>query len=88
MKHTVYRELFRINHGFDAVLRGLDRLHNHAVFHPSELRRFRALAREARASTNSYLTAVLESAETDDAGRLFRKRLRREKEDENAENAY
>ncbi len=45
----------------------------------SELRRFRNLTREARASTNSYLTAVIESQETDEAGRLFCKRIRREK---------
>jgi hypothetical protein len=45
----------------------------------SELRRFRNLTREARAFTNSYLTAVIESQETDEARRLFRKRIRREK---------
>ncbi len=51
-------------------------------FHRSELGRFRALAQEARASTNPYLAAVIESAETDEAGRLFRQRLARERKDE------
>ena len=82
MENTVYQQLFRINRGFDAVLRGLAVLRDHGGFHRSELRRFRALAREARASTNSYLAAVIESAETDQAGRLFRKRIDREKAEE------
>jgi hypothetical protein len=79
LEKTVYRQLLRINRGFDAVVRGLAVLRDHGGFHSSELRRFRALAQEARASTNSYLAAVIESAETDEAGRLFRKRMRREK---------
>jgi hypothetical protein len=79
VEKTVNKQLFRINRGFDAVVRGLAVLRDHGGFHSSELRRFRTLAQEARASTNSYLTAVIESAETDEAGRLFRKRIRREK---------
>ena len=79
MNETAYLQLFRINRGFGAVLRGLAVLRDHGGFHASELRHFRALAEEARASTNSYLAAVIESAETDEAGRLFRKRTQREK---------
>jgi len=79
LDETVYLQLFRINRGFGAVLRALNVLRDHGGFHASELRHFRNLAKEARASTNSYLAAVIESAETDEAGRLFRKRMRREK---------
>jgi hypothetical protein len=79
LEKSVYQQLFRMNRGFDAVLRALSVLRDHDGFHASELRRFRNLTREARASMNSYLTAVLESQETDEAGRLFRKRIRREK---------
>jgi hypothetical protein len=79
LKRSVYRQLFRINRGFDAVLRALSVLRDHRGFHRSELRHFRKLAREAQASTNSYLTAVIESQETDEAGRLFRTRIQREK---------
>jgi hypothetical protein len=82
LNKSVYKQLFRINRGFDAVLRALRVLREHEGFHASELRHFRDLAREARASTNSYLAAVIESAETDEAGRLFRKRIRREKAEE------
>jgi hypothetical protein len=79
LEKILYKQLFRINRGFDAVLRGLGALGKHGGFHPSELRRVRGLIQEVRASTNSYLTAVIESAETDAAGRLFRKRTQREK---------
>ncbi len=79
MEKSVYQQLFRMNRGFDAVLRALSVLRDHDGFHASELQRFRNLTREARASTNSYLAAVIESQETDEAGRLFRKRIRREK---------
>ena len=79
MNETVYLQLFRMNRGFGAVLRALRVLQDHGGFHPSELRHFRNLAKEARASTSSYLAAVIESAETDEAGRLFGKRMRREK---------
>jgi hypothetical protein len=79
LEKSVYQQLFRMNRGFDAVLRALSVLRDYDGFHASELRRFHNLIREARASTNSYLTAVIESQETDEAGRLFRKRIRREK---------
>lgn len=79
MEKIVYKQLLRINRGFDDVLRALGVLREHGGFHPSEVRRFRGLIREVRASTNSYVTAVIESAETDAAGQLFRERTKREK---------
>jgi hypothetical protein len=40
------------------------------------------LSKESRASVNSYLAAAIESAETDQAGRFFRKRLAEERKEE------
>ncbi len=82
MKAQIYKHLLRVNRGFDLVLRSIAALEKHSAFDRSELRRFRALSQEARAATNSYLAAAVESVETDEAGRLFRKRLAREKRDE------
>ena len=85
MKVLVYQQLFLINRGFDLVIRGLTNLKAVDDFDSSELIRFRTLVKEVRASTNSYLAAVIESAETDKAGLLFRKRLVRESKDEKGE---
>jgi len=40
------------------------------------------VAKEARAATNSYLAGVLERIETDEAGRRFGKRRKRELREE------
>jgi hypothetical protein len=80
-----YEQLLEINAGYEHVIRSLTALRAHAAFDCDQLNRFRALAREARASTNSYLTGALETVETDDAGRRFRRRLRRERKDERGE---
>lgn len=78
----VFEHLLRINTAFDQVVRSLAALRKHRQFHPGELRRFLRASKEHRASLNSYLTAVIESAETAQAGRHFRKRLARERRDE------
>jgi hypothetical protein len=77
-----YEHLLEINAGYERVIRGLIALRDHAAFNHDQLNLFRALAREARASTNSYLTGALETVETEDAGEWFRRRLRRERKDE------
>jgi hypothetical protein len=46
LEKTVYRQLLRINRGFDAVVRGLAVLRDHGGFHSSELRRFRTWLRK------------------------------------------
>ena len=84
MEERVYKQLLRINRGFAAVVRGLATLEKSRGFHRSELRRLSTRVRETRAAANSYLAATLESAETDEAGRLYAKRLAREKKDEEA----
>ncbi len=82
MKVQIYEQLFRLNQGFDEILTALAALRQHPAFPASELERFTAVSKETRASTNSFLTAILEAAETADAGRRYRKRRRQEKQDD------
>ena len=78
----VYKHLFRLNRGFDAVRKSLAALRKYEALDGGELKRMRDRAEETRASTNSYLTAALESCESDRAGRLFGKRIAREQAEE------
>jgi hypothetical protein len=82
VKLDVYELLLRINAGFDQAIRGLAALQRHAAFHRSTLERFAALSKETRAATNSYVTSVIETAETNEAGRRFRERRAQERADE------
>jgi hypothetical protein len=82
MKLEIYEHLLAINAGFDQVIRGLAALRELDSFHGRELDHYTALAKEARAATNSYLTGVLERAETNEAGRRFGKRRDREQREE------
>ena len=76
--------LLRINRGFAEVLEGLRALRNQRGFEPEQIRRFEQLAQETRAAINSFLLGVLESQETSQAGRLFRRRLQQERRHEHA----
>jgi hypothetical protein len=82
MKLTVYEALLAINAGFSQVLRGLAAIRKDGAFLARELDHYSALAKEARAATNSYLTGVMESAETEEAGRRFGKRRERERRED------
>lgn len=82
MRVRVYRHLFEINAGFDQIVRSLTALRKEHAFVAKELDRFSELAKEARAATNSYLTAVLDGEETREAGRRFGKRRTRELREE------
>ena len=82
MKLDIYQHLLRINAGFEQVIGSLAALRKHGVFHRGELARFSALSKETRAATNSYLVGAVEIAETNEAGRRFRKRLAQQREDE------
>jgi hypothetical protein len=81
-KLAIYKHLFAVNAGFEQVIHALAVLRKHGSFHGRELDHYIALAKEARASTNSYLTGVLERNETDEAGRHFGKRRTREQVEE------
>jgi hypothetical protein len=80
-----YEHLLEINAAYEQVIRSLTALCGHTAFDYDQLNRFRALAKEARAASNSYLTSALETVETKDAGRHFRRRIRRERKDERGE---
>ena len=82
VKLQVYKHLLAVNAGFDQVIRGLAALRKHESFRRRELDHYSALSKEARAETNSYLTAVLERVETQEAGRRFGKRRTREQQEE------
>ena len=82
MPLTVYQQLWELHAGFDQVRRALRSLSQHKTFHAPEVERLCAWLEEARAATASYLTGAIENAETDEAGRLFRVRRRRELKEE------
>jgi len=71
-----------MNAGFDQAIQSLAALRRHGGFHRSMLQRLAALSQETRAATNSYLANVIQTAETEEAGRKFRKRKAQEKADE------
>ena len=82
LKLNIYQNLLKINAGFDQVIDGLAALRKHGVFHRGELDRFSALSKETKSATNSYLLGAMETAETNEAGQRFHKRLAQERSDE------
>ena len=82
MKLEIYRHLLEFNAGYDQAIRSLAALRKHRAFQSGELARFSALSKEARAATNSFLVAAIETVETNEAGRRFSKRLAQERSDE------
>jgi len=82
LKLDVFIHLLRINAGFEQVANSLEALQKHRQFHASELGRFLRLSKENRASLNSYLSAAIETAETHEAGRRFRRRRAQERREE------
>ena len=82
LKLNIYQNLLKINAGFDQVIDGLAALRKHGVFHRGELARFSALSKETKSATNSYLLGAMETAETNEAGQRFHKRLAQERSDE------
>jgi len=82
LKLDIYRHLLEFNAGYDQVIRSLAALGKHRAFQSGELARFSALSKEARAATNSFLVAAIETIETSEAGRRFSQRLAQERSDE------
>jgi hypothetical protein len=77
-----YEHLLQMNAGYEQVLRSAAALCANPAFHRDQLDLFRNMVREARACSNAYLTEVLQRAELEEAGRCFRRRTRREREEE------
>ena len=82
MPLAVYQQLWELHAGFEQVRRALRDLRQQRTFQAREVERLSAWLEEARAATASYLTGAIEEAETDEAGRLFRNRLARERREE------
>ena len=82
LKFDIYKNLLRINAGYKEVIRGLAGLRKQRAFPRGELDRFSALSKENRAATNSFLLSAMETAETEEAGQRFCKRLAKERADE------
>ena len=78
----VYQQLWELHAGFEQVRRALRGLGRHRTFQAREVERLGAWLEEARAATASYLTGAIEEAETNEAGRLFRNRIVRERKEE------
>ena len=84
MKTGVYKLLLNINANFHGVNAALGALRKCKAFDRTEIDRLAELSHEARAAINSYLTGIIETVETAEAGRRFGKRVRREKREEQA----
>ena len=82
MKLDVYENLLQINAGFDQAIRSIAALRKHGAFQRGALGRFSALSKETRAATTSYILAVMEASETNEAGRRFGERKAQERADE------
>jgi hypothetical protein len=78
----MYGQLSEIEAGFERVRGALGEFRRASAFERAELDRFGALLEEARAATVSYLLGILETKETDRAGRLYRKRRARERNEQ------
>ena len=79
---AVYQHLLDINAGFEQVKKALEALAVSRAFERTEIERFSAFAAEARAALLSYVTGVIETAETTEAGRLWGLRVVRERREE------
>jgi hypothetical protein len=84
MDLSVYECLLAVNAGFEQARGALAALEQRRGFSRGEIACLGAMAEEARAAIASYLTNVIETAETQQAGRMSRRRLARERADESA----
>ena len=82
MPQSIYEQLWELDAGFIQMRRALRILARHRAFQSREVERLAAWLEEARAATASYLAGAIEEAETNEAGRLFRNRIARERKEE------
>jgi hypothetical protein len=78
----MYEQLVALNAGFEEVRRALRKLRSLGSFDSAERAHLSALSEEARAASNSYLASVIETLETEHAGKFYRHRLDRERKQE------
>jgi hypothetical protein len=79
MNAGIYNQLLRINQAHAEIVAALAVLRKYPAFDATTLDHFAALWKETRAATNSYLAGAIEVSETEEAGRRYGKRRRREK---------
>ena len=82
MKLTVYEHVLSINAGFEQVQRGFRALRRSPAFEKSAIEGFGQQAEENRAAAMSYIAEVIQTEETDEAGRRFGKRVARERKEQ------
>jgi len=82
MDLPIYEHLWAVNAGFAQIHHALADLAERPGFERGEMARFREMAEEAKTATCSYLASVIEIAETEDAGRLSKRRRARERQEE------
>jgi len=76
LKIRAYEGLHDLNRGFQITLNSLDRLDKLAIFHHETLLAYRNMAEELRAIANAQLLAALRDAESQDALRFQKLRLK------------
>jgi hypothetical protein len=84
-RRQVYEHLAMIEAGFEQAACSLRVFRKAGGFERSEIERLIEMTAEARAATLSYLTNIIEAVETEDAGRLQGRRLKRERREDLAE---
>jgi len=77
-----YEQIQAIHVGFEGVRLAIEEVKVVPGLDRSELAAFRELAEEARATLLSYLAEAIETAETDAAGSLYRRRNGRDRKRE------
>ena len=82
MPLDVYKQLWELHAGLEQIRRALASLAQQPTFQAREVERLGTWLEEARAATASYLTGAIEDAETNEAGRLFKNRLARERKEQ------
>jgi hypothetical protein len=82
MNLAIYEHLLAVNTGFEQVRRALSATAQNRRFERGEIARFHALAEETRAAITSYIASVIELAETEQAGLLYKRRIVRERTEE------
>jgi hypothetical protein len=77
-----YQHLSEMNAGYEQVIASLAAFHRDSAFDRKQLQVLSDRAQEARASSNAYLTGALQTAALAEAGRYFKRRVRRERREE------
>jgi hypothetical protein len=82
MTVVAYEQLYRLNAGLDQALTSVDNLVRTGSFPKKQVSQFVDLIKETQAATNSFLVGIIEMDETTKAGKLFRRRRKRQRRDE------